>query len=96
MEPPYIDPDSDSPACGICPSKRMPRDHFLIYDRPTREAPFNPDDGYRYTADGTPVCVHPEKIGLDPDRIAPPPVREPEPEATPQRRMRWLPFFRAR
>ncbi|CAM5326794.1 hypothetical protein GCM10010345_82020 [Streptomyces canarius] len=34
---------------------------------------FNSEDGFRYTADGTPACVHPHKVGLDPDRIAPPP-----------------------
>ncbi|QCX75477.1 hypothetical protein C9F11_08940 [Streptomyces sp. YIM 121038] len=83
--------DPDHPACGICPSKRLPRDRFVVYDRPTREAPFNQDDGFRYTKEGTPACVHPDKVGLEPDRIAPPPESlkvEPEPTRT-RRRWSW-------
>ncbi len=92
---PYIDPDSDHddrPVCGICPSLRFPREDFVIYDRPTWEAPFDPADGRRYTADRTPACVHPHKIGLPPDRKAPPPKPlETEPAAQPAtpRRNRW-------
>ncbi len=102
---PYIDPDDDeSEVCGICPSKRFPRGGFVIYDRPNREAPFDGADGYRYTADGTPACVHPHKIGLEPDRAAParetgPPAEAESPvspSATPQRRSRWRFSFRAR
>ncbi|GAA3808254.1 hypothetical protein GCM10022206_53330 [Streptomyces chiangmaiensis] len=91
MDRPFVTGD-ERPVCGICPSKRLRRDQFVIYDRPTREAPFNPEDGYRYTAEGVPACVHPDKIGVEPDRIAPPPEPltelEPEPEPTPRRR-RW-------
>lgn len=90
---PFIDPESDHPdrpVCGICPSLRYPRDQFVVYDRPTREAPFNPDDGHRYTvAEGIPACVHPDKIGLEPDRIAPAAVPEPPQPATPPARSRW-------
>ncbi|MEU2835087.1 hypothetical protein ABZ667_41790 [Streptomyces lavendulae] len=52
---------------------------------PCWECPFDPADGFRYTADGTPACVHPNKIGVEPDRIAPAPKPLPsaEPEATP-------------
>lgn len=93
---PYIDPESDYPVCGVCPSLRFAREDFLIYDRPTREAPFNPADGFRYTAEGTPVCVHPDKIGLTPDRIAPPPeTTTPAPPEQP-RRSRWRPSFLGR
>lgn len=92
---PFVtDDDEDRPVCGICPSKRLPRDQFVIYDRPTREAPFNPDDGFRYaSADGVPVCVHPHKIGCEPDRIAPAPAPQPldVPAPTP-RRKRWWTF----
>jgi hypothetical protein len=35
-----------------------------VWERPTEECPFNPEDGHRYAPDGTPVCVHPEKVGL--------------------------------
>jgi len=92
VSPPHTDPDTDYTVCGICPSLRLPRTAFVIYDRPTREAPFNPADGYRYTPEGTPACVHPDKIGLDPDRIAPAYMPEPPSEeaATPRRsRWRW-------
>ncbi|GAA3381384.1 hypothetical protein GCM10020367_72420 [Streptomyces sannanensis] len=75
----------DHPACGICPSKRLPREAFVVYDRPSRECPFDPADGFRYTLeDRTPACVHPHKLGVEPDRIAHPPKPLPsaEPEAT--------------
>ncbi|GAA2358973.1 hypothetical protein GCM10010246_56110 [Streptomyces cuspidosporus] len=88
----------DHPACGICPSKRLPREAFVVYDRPSWECPFDSADGFRYTADGTPACVHPHKVGLEPDRIAPPPKETPAPEptVTPRRRRGWLPSFLAR
>lgn len=35
-----------------------------MFERPTSECPFNKADGHRYLSDGTPVCVHPEKVGL--------------------------------
>lgn len=90
----------DHPSCGICPSKRLPREAFVVYSRPSWECPFDPADGFRYTLDDrTPACVHPDKVGLEPDRIAPPPRTEPEPEveaaATP-RRSRWRLSFRGR
>ncbi|MQS00292.1 hypothetical protein FNX44_000045 [Streptomyces sp. OF1] len=75
MAEPFVNADDlDHPACGICPSKRLPRSGFVVYDRPTRECPFNPADGFRYATDGMPACVHPHKLGLEPDRIAPPPI----------------------
>ncbi|GGR81060.1 hypothetical protein GCM10010252_19480 [Streptomyces aureoverticillatus] len=51
-------------ACGVCPSRRLPVGEFDVYERPSKEAPFNPADGYRYSPEGVPVCVHPEKVGL--------------------------------
>ncbi|MFF2654303.1 hypothetical protein [Streptomyces sp. NPDC058045] len=100
---PYIDPDDiDAAVCGICPSKRLPREGFVIYDRPNREAPFDTADGFRYATgpEGrrVPACVHPHKIGLDPDRTAPPAEPEPLP-ATPEpeaRGSRWRLFARGR
>nr|WSZ97127.1 hypothetical protein OH820_17010 [Streptomyces sp. NBC_00857] len=56
------------PSCGICPSRRLPLGEFDVIDRPSRDCPFDPADGYRYTATGVPVCVHPEKVGLPPGR----------------------------
>lgn len=51
-------------ACGVCPSRRVPVGEFDVHERPTKECPFNPADGHRYSADGTPVCVHPDKVGI--------------------------------
>ncbi|MET7489355.1 hypothetical protein [Streptomyces sp. NPDC005538] len=93
MSEPFA-PGEDHPACGICPSKQLPREAFVVYDRPSWECPFNTEDGLRYTADRTPACVHPHKVGLDPDRIAPPPKPVDDAlEVTPQRRRGWRPSF---
>ncbi|NGO71096.1 hypothetical protein [Streptomyces boncukensis] len=51
-------------ACGICPSRRLPLGEFDVAERPSREFPFSSEDGHRYTAEGVPVCVHPEKVGV--------------------------------
>lgn len=51
-------------ACGICPSRRLALGEFDVAERPSREFPFSPEDGHRYTAEGVPVCVHPEKVGV--------------------------------
>ncbi|MBH5337774.1 hypothetical protein IHE55_24560 [Streptomyces pactum] len=88
----------DHPACGICPAKRLPREAFVVYSRPSRECPFDPTDGFRYTLDDRqPACVHPDRVGLEPDRIAPPPGADPGagPAAAPGRG-RWRRWFRGR
>ncbi|MFJ6566876.1 hypothetical protein ACIQNU_05615 [Streptomyces sp. NPDC091292] len=64
MPEPFVNGDVHHRACGICPSRRLPVGGFDVWQRPTRECPFNPEDGHRYAPDGTPVCVHPEKVGL--------------------------------
>ncbi|MFD5555047.1 hypothetical protein ACFWIA_14575 [Streptomyces sp. NPDC127068] len=51
-------------ACGICPSRFHPVGEFDVLLRPTPECPFNKADGHRYLSDGTPVCVHPDRVGL--------------------------------
>ncbi|WP_245766768.1 hypothetical protein [Streptomyces colonosanans] len=33
-------------------------------ERPSRDCPFDPATGHRFTAAGVPVCVHPERVGL--------------------------------
>ncbi|WP_328923239.1 hypothetical protein OG429_39985 [Streptomyces sp. NBC_00190] len=82
--------NEDRPACGICPAHRLPCESFVVYDRPSRECPFDPADGFRYTAERTPACVHPHKIGVEPDRIAPPPAApESADEPTPRAPRRW-------
>ena len=91
--PPYIDPDREDPkrpVCGICPATLYPREQFVVYNRPSWECPFHPENGHRYTHDETvPACVHPDKIGLEPDRIAPPPKATPDPDEAPRRRRGW-------
>ncbi|MFK0017286.1 hypothetical protein [Streptomyces sp. NPDC091027] len=87
MTTPFVT-DPGHPACEICPAHRLPREGFVVYSRPSRECPFNPADGHRYTADGTPACVHPARVGLAPDRIAPPPRPLVLP-AEPVRPRRW-------
>ncbi|WLQ37935.1 hypothetical protein P8A18_32825 [Streptomyces castrisilvae] len=81
-EAPFIDPDSDYPCCWFCPALRFPRTGFLVADRPSRDWPFDAADGYRYTVDTrTPVCVHPGRVGLEPERrariYAEPPLPDP-------------------
>lgn len=52
------------PACGVCPARRFPLGEFDVAERPSRDFPFHPEDGHRYTVDGVPVCVHPDKVGI--------------------------------
>ncbi|GAA2629894.1 hypothetical protein GCM10010425_30750 [Streptomyces spororaveus] len=92
--PPHTDPDSDHRLCGICPALRYPREDFIIFDRPCREAPFDPADGHRYTLAREPACVHPHKIGMPPDHTAAPYEPAPSfapPTLTPRR---WWPWGR--
>ncbi|WP_434597427.1 hypothetical protein [Streptomyces sp. A5-4] len=101
---PYINPDHNDvtrPVCGFCPSTVYPREQFVIYSRPSWECPVNPVDGRRYTRDdvAVPACVHPDKIGLGPDRIAPPPQPEQvesQPSDVPSRRGWWKLSWRSR
>lgn len=81
---PFIDLESDYPCCWYCPALRLPREGFLVADRPSRSWPFDAADGFRYTTDGRiPVCVHPGRVGLQPERTAPPPATAPAPESCP-------------
>lgn len=52
------------PVCGVCPSLRLPGGRFDVVARPSRDCPFDPVTGHRFTAAGVPVCVHPERVGL--------------------------------
>lgn len=61
----------------MCPSLRFRGGDFDVFERPTSECRFDPVDGFRYTADRVPVCVHPYKVGLPPGRYAS--CREPLP-----------------
>ncbi|MFM9447514.1 hypothetical protein [Streptomyces acidiscabies] len=64
MPEPFVNGDVHHRACGICPSRFHAVGEFDVFERPTSECPFNKADGHRYLSDGTPVCVHPEKVGL--------------------------------
>ncbi len=50
--------------CGICPSLRLPGGAFDVHSRPSRDCPFDPSTGHRFTTAGVPVCVHPDRVGL--------------------------------
>ncbi|WP_257585185.1 MULTISPECIES: hypothetical protein [unclassified Streptomyces] len=52
------------PVCGVCPSLRLPGGRFDVFERPSRDCPFDPATGHRFTAAGVPVCVHPDRVGL--------------------------------
>lgn len=52
------------PVCGVCPSLRLPGGRFDVVERPSRDCPFDPKTGHRFTATGVPVCVHPDRVGL--------------------------------
>lgn len=64
MPEPFVNGDVNHRACGICPSRFHAVGEFDVFERPTPECPFNKADRHRYLSDGTPVCVHPEKVGL--------------------------------
>ncbi len=63
MSEPFVRGD-DHDACGVCPARRYSPGDFDVHERPSRDAPFDPADAHRYTADRVPVCVHPERVGL--------------------------------
>ncbi|MGC0314419.1 hypothetical protein [Kitasatospora acidiphila] len=67
---PFIDDDGDHDVCWFCLALRYPAGRFDVYRRPSRDAPFDPATGFRYTAAGVPVCVHPGKVGLPAARYA--------------------------
>ncbi|MFJ6981992.1 MULTISPECIES: hypothetical protein [unclassified Streptomyces] len=64
MPEPLTNGDVHHGVCGICPSRFHAVGQFDVFERPTPECPFHKADGHRYLRDGTPVCVHPEKVGL--------------------------------
>ncbi|MEU9925134.1 hypothetical protein AB0H51_28265 [Streptomyces griseoluteus] len=52
------------PVCDVCPSHQLPGGRFDVLERPSRDCPFDPKTGHRFTAAGVPVCVHPDRVGL--------------------------------
>lgn len=56
--------------CGICPAQLLGPGRFDVVARPARELAFNPQLGWRATVGGTPVCVHPYRVGMPPGAYA--------------------------
>ncbi|MEV0810921.1 hypothetical protein [Micromonospora sp. NPDC050200] len=72
--------------CVVCPAQQLGPGQFDVVDRPGPEFAYNPDIGWRTSADGVAVCVHPYRVGLPPGRYAsqgdPVPVEAPRPVPT--------------
>ncbi|MDM4723276.1 hypothetical protein QTQ03_28610 [Micromonospora sp. WMMA1363] len=64
--------------CGICPAQLLAPGRFDVVARPARELAFNQRLGWRATPSGTPVCVHPYRVGMPPGAYAS--AREPLPD----------------
>lgn len=56
--------------CVVCPAQQLGPGQFDVVDRPGPEFAYNTDIGWRVTADGVAVCVHPYRVGLRPGRYA--------------------------
>lgn len=56
--------DGERPVCAVCPSLRLAGGRFDVLPRPSADAPFDRETGWRFTAAGVPVCVHPDRVGL--------------------------------
>ncbi|MET8149093.1 hypothetical protein ACIBSW_39565 [Actinoplanes sp. NPDC049668] len=50
--------------CGVCPGQSLGPGGFDVVARPGYQFPFRPELGYRATPDGTPICVHPYRVGM--------------------------------
>jgi hypothetical protein len=53
----------------VCPARRLPPAGFDIAEGPG-QVRWQLRDGFRCLPDGTPVCVHPDRVGLPPGRYA--------------------------
>jgi hypothetical protein len=54
--------------CVVCPAQQLGPGQFDVVDRPGPEFAYNPAIGWRVTAEGVAVCVHPYRVGLPPGR----------------------------
>jgi hypothetical protein len=72
--------------CVVCPAQQLGPGQFDVVDRPGPEFAYNRDIGWRVTAQGVAVCVHPYRVGLPVGRYAsagePVPVEAPRPAPT--------------
>ncbi len=64
-------PEWAEQTCAVCPAQLLGPGRFDVVDRPDRDRRYDPAVGYRIeAATGTPVCVHPYRVGLPPGRYA--------------------------
>lgn len=56
--------------CVVCPAQQLGPGQFDVVDRPGPEFAYRPDLGWRATADGVAVCVHPFRVSLPAGRYA--------------------------
>lgn len=75
-------PEWEHATCVVCPAQLLGPGAFDVVDRPGSQYRYDPGAGYRTDADtGTPVCVHPFRVGLPPGAYAsagePAPVHRP-------------------
>lgn len=54
----------------MCPAQQLGPGQFDVIDRPGPEFAYRPDLGWRATANGVAVCVHPFRVGLPAGRYA--------------------------
>ncbi|MEU7205385.1 hypothetical protein [Streptomyces sp. NPDC045470] len=62
---PRLAPGREHLVCGVCPSLCLPLGGFDVVPKPSKESAYERAHGYRVLRDGgTPVCVHPDRVGL--------------------------------
>lgn len=50
--------------CAVCPGQSLGPGAFDVVARPSYQVPYQPELGYRASPEGTPVCVHPYRVGM--------------------------------
>lgn len=61
----FLDPARMQQVCGVCPSLVLALGSFDVAAKPGRESAYAREHGYRIGREcGTPVCVHPDKVGM--------------------------------
>lgn len=81
-------PEWEEDTCVVCPAQTLGAGQFDVMDRPGPGFAYDSAIGWRVDGAGTPVCVHPYRVGLPAGRYASagdplPATTEPVPEPTP-------------
>lgn len=64
-------PEWKTDCCVVCPAQTRELGQFDVVDRPAKQHAFDKAQGCRInTTTGTPVCVHPFRVGLPPGAYA--------------------------